>query len=169
MIVGICFMTGQSPLDVYPIFQYWENSAKLPIQEMLFVISYVRFQKNGKGEKNMSIQFRYEPTNDYTDGRIEVFANKASIGYLISYMPSPNLLNWLPCDGVYSAKFQFRKEETFMEVVRELRRYKEEKGYEYLTIWTFNNGLAYQLDKDMLNRAGFANIPGNHPACMFLK
>ena len=119
-------------------------------------------------EQKMSIQFKYEQSEKHTDGRIEVFANKASIGYLVSYPAEPKLLNWLPCDGNYDAKFQFRKEETFMEVIGELRRYKNEKGFDYLTIWSYNDGFAAQLGKGMLNRAGFLNIPGNNPACMFL-
>lgn len=36
----------------------------------------------------MGIQFRYEPSNRYTDNRIEVYANEASIGTLSSMSAS---------------------------------------------------------------------------------
>ena len=56
-----------------------------------------------------------------------------------------------------------------MAVVEELKRYKNEHGYKYLTIWTYNEGYASKLDRDMLERAGFKNLPDEHPACMFLE
>ena len=54
-------------------------------------------------------------------------------------------------------------------VVKELKRYKDEHGYKYLTIWSLNNGYAEQLDKELLEKAGFRHISDMHPACMFLE
>jgi hypothetical protein len=115
----------------------------------------------------MSIQFRYEPCERYTDNRIEVYANEASVGTLKSV--AQEQLAWFPDERVYNVKFQFRNAETFLSVVNELKRYKDEKGYTYLTIWTHNNGYAEIIDKDLLQKAGFKHLPNQHPACMFLQ
>lgn len=117
----------------------------------------------------MSIQFSYEPCERYSDNRIEVHANEASIGTLQSIVAAPDQLTWFPDERVYNVKFQFRNEDTFLAVVEELRRYKNEHGYKYLTIWTYNNGYAAIIDKNLLAKAGFKNIPDMHPACMFLE
>lgn len=117
----------------------------------------------------MDIQFRYEKSERYSDERIEVYANKANIGTLSTMAVAPDQLCWSPDTMTYNVKFQFRNEETFMAVVEELKRYKNEHGYKYLTIWTYNEGYASKLDKGMLERAGFKNLPDEHPACMFLE
>ena len=117
----------------------------------------------------MEIQFRYEPSIRYTGGEIEVYANDAPIGSLSSFGVTPEQLNWSPDDRVYNIKFQFRNEDTFLSVIKELKRYKDENGYKYLTIWTYNNGYAEQIDKLLLDKAGFKHLPDMHPACMFLE
>lgn len=117
----------------------------------------------------MSIQFRYEPCERYTDNRIQVYANEASIGTLNAVAVAPEQLTWYPDEKIYNVKFQFRNEETFLAVAEELKRYKTENGYKYLTIWTFNNGYAAIIDKDLLEKAGFKHLPDEHPACMFLE
>lgn len=117
----------------------------------------------------MGIQFRYERSTRYTDNRIEVYANEASIGTLSSIAVTPEQLNWSPDDRVYNVKFQFRNEDTFLAVVDELKRYKNENGYKYLTIWTYNYGYAELIDKRLLEKAGFKHLPDMHPACMFLE
>lgn len=116
----------------------------------------------------MNIQYRYEPSSRYSSGNVtEVYANDAPIGILDSV--APEQLSWSPDDRVYNVKFQFRNEETFLSVVSELKRYKDEHGYKYLTIWTYNNGYATQIDKNLLEKAGFKHLPDQHPACMFLE
>ena len=117
----------------------------------------------------MEIQFRYEPSKRYTSGYTEVYANDAPIGLLSSMAAAPDQLSWSPDDRVYNVKFQFRNEDTFFSVVKELKRYKDEHGYKYLTIWSLNNGYAEQLDKELLEKAGFRHISDMHPACMFLE
>lgn len=116
----------------------------------------------------MKIQFRYEKSDRYSDGFIEVFANEAQIG-ILSSNAVPEQLEWDPDIEHNNARFQFRKEETFNEVVNELKRYKNEKGFRYLTICRYNNGYMAQLDKDMLERAGFKILPDKHPAFMYLE
>lgn len=117
----------------------------------------------------MGIQFKFEPCTRYTDNRIDVYANEANIGTLSCMPVAPEQLIWTPDERVYNVKFQFRNEETFITVVDELRRYKNEQGYKYLTIWTYNNGYASIIDKELLEKAGFKNLPDTHPACMFLE
>lgn len=119
--------------------------------------------------KLMGIQFRYEPSTRYTDNRIEVYANEAPIGTLLSIAVAPEQLTWYPDNRVYNVKFQFRNEDTFLSVVEELKRYKNENGYKYLTIWTYNQGYAELIDREWLEKAGFKNIPDTNPACMFLE
>lgn len=117
----------------------------------------------------MRIQYRYEPSSYYKDNRIEIYANEALIGTLSSMTVAPEQLIWNPDDRVYNVKFQFRNEETFISVVEELKRYKNENGYKYLTIWSYNRGYAELIDKDLLEKAGFKHIPDMHPECMFLE
>lgn len=117
----------------------------------------------------MKIQFRYEPSTRYTDNSIEVYANEAPIGTLSSLVATSEQLCWSPDDRVRNLKFQFRKADTFLSVVEELKRYKNENGYKYLTIWTYNRGYAALIDKEWLEKAGFKNLPGMDPACMFLE
>lgn len=119
----------------------------------------------------MNIQFKYQKSDRYIDDRIEVFANKAQIGTLscADFMTAaPEQLCWNP-DLTYNVSFQFRNEDTFQAVVEELRRYKNTHGYKYLTICKHNNGYASTLDRGMLERAGFKNLPGTNPAYMFLE
>lgn len=118
----------------------------------------------------MNIQYRYEPIEHYSNSNtIEVFANNAPIGVLNSMKTAPDQLSWCPDDRVYSINFQFRNKDTFLSVVSELKRYKDEHGFKYLTIWAYNNGYAAQIDKELLEEAGFRHLPGQHPACMFLE
>ena len=53
----------------------------------------------------MEIQFRYKPSERYTDNRIEVYANEAPIGTLSSMAVAPEQLTWYPDDRVYNVKF----------------------------------------------------------------
>ena len=116
----------------------------------------------------MNIKYKYEQSERYSStGIIEVYANNAPIGILDS--ETNEQLSWSPDDRIYNVKFQFRKEETFLSVVSELKRYKDEHGYKYLTIWTHNNGYAAQIDNKLLEKAGFRYLPNENPACMFLK
>lgn len=118
----------------------------------------------------MNIQYRYEPSKRYSSkNAIEVYANDAPIGILDSMAVAPEQLNWSPDDRVYNVKFQFRNEDTFLSVVSELKRYKNEHKHKYLTIWTYNNGYASQIDEELLEKAGFRHLPDQHPACMFLE
>jgi hypothetical protein len=122
---------------------------------------------SGRKENNMSIQFRYETCERYTDDRIEVYANEASVGTLNSV--TPEQLTWSPDERAYNVKFQFRNPDTFLSVVNELKCYKEKNGYKYLTIWTYNNGYAEVIDNSLLEKAGFKHLPNQNPACMFLE
>lgn len=98
-----------------------------------------------------------------------MYANDAPIGILESLSAASEQLSWNPDDRVYNVPFQFRNEDTFLSVVSELKRFKDEQGYKYLTIWTYNNGYATQINKNLLEKAGFKNIPDQNPACMFLE
>lgn len=117
----------------------------------------------------MAIQLSFQDSTKYTDNRIEVYANGAPIGTLSTMAVAPDQLAWFPDDTVYNVKFQFRNPETFISVVEELKHYKNEHNYKYLTIWSYNNGYAAILDKDLLEKAGFKNLPDTNPACMFLE
>lgn len=117
----------------------------------------------------MGIQFRYESSNRYTDNRIEVYANEASIGTLSSMSASLGQLTWFPNYNIHTVKFQFRNENTFLSVVDELKRYKNKNGYKYLAIWSYNYGYAELIDKDWLEKAGFKNLPDMPSACMLLE
>lgn len=113
-----------------------------------------------------SIMFRYEKTNRYGADSIEVFANDAQIGFLFG---DYDHLVWNPDVKNYNVRFQFRNELTFQTVVKELKRYKTEQGYKYLTITSVNGGFATALDQDMLKRAGFHYLPKMDPSLMFLE
>lgn len=117
------------------------------------------------------IQFRYQKSTRYTDGREEVYANKANIGTLSQNKVAPECLYWSPDiseNMVYNVSFQFRNEETFMTVVEELKRYKTEQGYKYLVVYTFN-GYLDKLDKKLFEKAGFRTLPKENPEFMFLE
>lgn len=47
--------------------------------------------------------------------------------------------------------------------------YKNKYGYKYLTICKYNNGYASTLDKGMLERAGFKELPDANPAYLYLE
>lgn len=120
----------------------------------------------------MDIQYRYEPSSRYSSpnsNAVEVYANKTPIGILNSMAVAPEQLSWSPDGRIYNVKFQFRNESTFLSVVSELKRYKDEHGHKYLTIWTYNNGYAAQIDQCLLEKAGFRHLPDQNPACMFLE
>lgn len=117
----------------------------------------------------MDITFHYEKSKKYTNNSIDVYANDANIGNLSTLPVAPEQLCWSPDYDNPNVKFQFRKEDTFLAVVEELRRYKNENNYKYLTIWTYNNGYASEINKELLEKAGFRQLPDRHPACMFLE
>lgn len=117
----------------------------------------------------MNIQYRYEPSNRYLSNVTEVYANDAPIGLLEPLSVDLDQLNWSPDDRVYNVKFQFRCEDTFLAVVAELKRYKKEHGYKYLTIWSYNHGYAAEIDKDWLAKAGFKHYDNQHPDSMSLE
>ena len=117
----------------------------------------------------MAIEMRYEPSTRYTDERIEVYANQANVGTLSTMKVAPEQLCWSPDDRTYNVKFQFRNYDTFAAVVENLKQYKNEHGYKYLTIWTYNYGYASVLDREMIEKVGFKNLPDNNPACFFLE
>ena len=114
----------------------------------------------------MAVEMRYEPSKRYTDERMEVYANKANVGTL---QAMGNQLNCYPDDYTHNVKFQFRNYDTFAAVVEGLRQYKNEQGYKYITIWTYNYGYAAVLDRDMIEKVGFKHLPDNNPACFFLE
>ena len=117
----------------------------------------------------MNINFKYEKSSRCTSKDIiEVYANDAPIGILDSFSDSEQL-NWSPDDRVDNVAFQFRNINTFLAVVAELQRYKDAHGYKYLTIWSYNNGYIAQLEKSILEKAGFKHLPNTNPACMFLE
>lgn len=116
----------------------------------------------------MYIEFKYELSNRYTSSTVvDVSANEAPIGTLDSVVSEQ--LNWSPDDRIYNIKFQFRNEDTFLSVVSELKRYKTEHGYKYLTIQSYNNGYAAQIDKALLEKAGFKHLPDQLSGYMFLE
>lgn len=118
----------------------------------------------------MFINYRYEETeNAGTDGYIKVYANDAPIGVLYGTASSKDLLIWSPDKRVCNVKFQFRNDETFLTVVNELRRYKNEKGFKYLTIWSHKGEYADLLNKELIKKAGFYQLPDAHPACYFVE
>ncbi len=85
-----------------------------------------------------SIRFTYSNSTKYSDA-VELHANGAIVGILTI---TSDWLIWSPDLQNCNVKFQFRKLETFVAVVKELQRYKNEHGYRYLVIWTYNNGIA---------------------------
>lgn len=117
----------------------------------------------------MNVNLKFEKSNRYTSADIiEVYANDAPIGILDSVADAEQL-SWSPDDRVDNVAFQFRNADTFLAVVAELRRYKDAHGYKYLTIWSYNNGYIAQLEKGILEKAGFKHLPNTNPACMFLE
>lgn len=116
------------------------------------------------------INFSYKESEKYTDDAIEVFANDANVGILSSQKNFPGHLMWHPdFEKTYCVRFQFRHEETFLSVVEELKRYKDEHGYKYLTIWAYNGGYASLLDMSLLEKAGFKTLQDMDPNCLFLE
>lgn len=107
------------------------------------------------------IDFRYEEKKYHTI----VFANDAQIGTLF---PFNDFMSWSPNDMFRNVRFQFRKEEIFLEVVKELKRYTKEQGCKYLVVSRSNNGYVTQLGEEMVQRAGFRNLPNNNPDFFFL-
>lgn len=116
------------------------------------------------------ILFRYEKSERYTiPGSVEVYANNAPVGILSTIPGDPDNLNWNPDNRVRNVRFQFRNEDTFLSVVAELKRYKNEHGYKYLTIWPYNNGYVSQLDQKLLEKAGFRHFEDQPQACMSIE
>lgn len=116
------------------------------------------------------ILFRYEKNEQYTiPGSVEVYANNAPVGILTTIVGDKDNLNWYPDSRVRNVRFQFRNEDTFLSVVAELKRYKNEHGYKYLTIWPYNNGYVSQLSEELLKKAGFKHFEDQPQACMSLE
>lgn len=116
----------------------------------------------------MEVMLRYEESKAFITDRTLVYANEACVGSLKVIGSSLDTLNWLP-ENETNVKFQFRNKETFFAVVRELKRYKDEHGFKYLAIWAYNNGFVSQMDKEVLEEAGFRYLEDGHPACMCLE
>ena len=114
----------------------------------------------------MNIEFTYRESTNWCNG-IDVFANEAPIGIIDEI--AHDCLNWHPGMDPDMLRFSLRKEETFSAVVSELRRYKDERGYKYLTIWTYNSGIASLFSRELLERLGFRNLPDCNPACFYLE
>ena len=164
-------MTGQSHIGIYATWQLCVSSRRAPIPEAGFIALSMISQRAGNQERGTMIHFSYRNCDRYSDDRVEVFANKAQIGTLscTDFMTdSPEQLCWNP-DLTYNVKFQFRNEDTFRAVIEELRMYKNKYGYKYLTICKYNNGYASTLDKGMLERAGFKELPDANPAYLYLE
>lgn len=117
----------------------------------------------------MQIHFNYKQSTVSQNNYIEVYANDAPIGTLSSTAAASEQLFWSPSDKVYRADFQFRNEDTFLSVVDELKRYKTEHGYRYLTIATFQSEYGDLLDIQLLKKAGFTHIPNKHSSFLFLE
>lgn len=133
------------------------------------MISFLKFQKNGRKEKLMGIALKYEPTSQYNDDRINVYANDVCVGTLSTSSAVPEQLIWNPNDKVYNIRFQFRNPDTFISIVESLKHYKNEHGYKYLTICDYINGYVSLLDDELLKKAGFKSIPDISSVCMFLE
>lgn len=116
----------------------------------------------------MFFEYSYEPSSRYKD-KIEFKVNDVLVGLLSSSVHAPDQLNWHPEPMNYYVRFQFRKLETWVTVVEELKRYKDENGYKYLTIWDMNNGYAAELDREFIEKVGFRQLPDHHSACYFLE
>lgn len=99
----------------------------------------------------------------------DVIANDVCVGHLSSIAAAPEELRWDPYYEAENVKFQFRNESTFMEVVEAIKRYKDEQGHKYLSIWEYANGYVAQLNKELLEKAGFRHLPDKHPAAMYLE
>ena len=125
------------------------------------------FQKNGKGESIMNINplniSTIEVTFKESDNFTEVYANEVSIGNLIRV--SGNWLNWAPTHATNIVSFQFRKKETFVSVVEQLRNYKDCQDCEYLVISDY----ASIIDKSWLDEVGFKQLPNAPKDLYFLK
>ena len=139
------------------------------MQEIDCMTSFLKFQKNGRKEKLMGIALKYEPTSQYADNRISVYANDVCVGTLSTSAAVPEQLIWNPDDNVYNIRFQFRNPDTFISIVESLKYYKDEHGYKYLTICDYNNGYVALLDDELLKKAGFKSIPDISSACLFLE
>lgn len=112
------------------------------------------------------IFLKFEKADDCIGGLIRVLANRASIGTLF---PFEKWLKWEPDIRNYNVKFQFRNEDTFLEVVNQLKNYKAQQGYKYLVITSIGNGYASQLDKELIRKAGFVSLPNESPDLFFLE
>lgn len=117
----------------------------------------------------MGIDIRFEPNSNYIDDRIEVYANDACVGTLSSSDAMPDQLVWNPNDKVYNIRFQFRNTQTFLSVVEQLKLYKSQHGYKYLTIYDYNMGYVALLDEELLKKAGFKHLSDISSECMFLE
>jgi hypothetical protein len=117
----------------------------------------------------MGIDIKFEPSSNYIDDRIEVYANDVCIGTLSSSEAMPDQLVWNPNDKVYNIRFQFRNPQTFLSIVHQLKLYKSQHGYKYLTIYNYGTGYVALLDEELLKKAGFEYLPEISSECMFLE
>ena len=95
-----------------------------------------------------------------------VFANGANVGHLV---PCRTWLVWFPNDEFRNIRFQFRNEQIFLDIVQGLKKYKDEKGFDYLAISRENNGYAAQISEETIFKAGFIHLPDTNPDHFCLK
>lgn len=107
-----------------------------------------------------------ELTFEEKQGCTIVYANGANVGHLIQ---CNKWLSWFPNTQFHSIRFQFRKEQTFLDVVRGLKNYKDQLGFEYLAISKENNGFAAQISEETIFKAGFVHLPDTNPDHFCLK
>lgn len=100
-----------------------------------------------------------------TENYFSIYANDACIGNLTA--SSENIL-WNSL-GSYNPRYQFKDEDIFASVVAELKKYKNEHGYQYLVIDSLRGGFASELDSTMIRRVGFKQLPDNHPSLYYLE
>ena len=101
----------------------------------------------------------------FAEDCLSVYANDACVGYVT--VVNDELL-WKKSFYVDNPRYQFRNEDIFASVVAELIKYKNEHGYKYLVIDSLCEGYASILDRDMISRVGFKQLPDNHPALYYL-
>lgn len=112
---------------------------------------------------------KFKKSNIYASTKtIDVFVNDNCVGILQHMAVAPEQLHWIPDDRVDCTQFPFDDEEAFLMLISDLKKYKNEHGYKYLTIWSHNNGYVARLNTELLQKAGFQHLQDLHPACMIL-
>lgn len=119
----------------------------------------------------MFINFTFIEREEFPGSTIfEVYANKAKVGYLKpENIGEKKYLCWSSHLNPNSIRYQFRNFGTFIEVVEAMRKYKNEQGFEYLTIWNHRGGLAAELPQSYIDRAGFKPLPDGYSPRLCLK